>query len=34
MPIRQVALIRIKDGKRELVQQVAPDPSLIPTPKL
>lgn len=34
MPIRQVALIRIKSGGRELVRQEAPDPSLIPTPKL
>lgn len=34
MPVREVTLIRVKDGKRDLVGQPAPDASLIPAPKM
>jgi hypothetical protein len=34
MPIREVALVRIVGGGRELVEQVAPDPATIPAPKM
>jgi branched-chain amino acid transport system substrate-binding protein len=34
IPIRQVALIKIVQGQRQLVRQEAPDAALIPTPKL
>lgn len=34
MPVRQVSLIRVKGGKRELVGQPSPDPALIPKPRM
>lgn len=34
MPIREVSLIRVKDGKRELIGQFMPDPALIPAPRM
>ena len=34
MPVREVTLIRVKEGKRDLVGQAAPDASLIPAPKM
>jgi branched-chain amino acid transport system substrate-binding protein len=34
VPLRQVSLIKIVKGGRELVLQEAPDPALIPAPKL
>ncbi len=34
MPVRQVSLIRVKDGGRELVGQPSPDPALIPEPRM
>lgn len=34
MPVRQVSLVRVKDGGRELVGQPAPDPALIPPPRM
>jgi branched-chain amino acid transport system substrate-binding protein len=34
MPIREVALVRIVGGGRELVEQVAPDAATIPAPKM
>ncbi|MCB2129538.1 MAG: ABC transporter substrate-binding protein [Rhodobacteraceae bacterium] len=34
MPVRQVSLVRIKGGQRELVGQPSPDPALIPAPRM
>ncbi|MEI4195320.1 ABC transporter substrate-binding protein [Roseovarius sp. E0-M6] len=34
MPVREVSLVRVKDGKRELVAQPTPDPDLIPAPRM
>ncbi len=34
MPVRQVSLIRVKGGERELVGQPAPDAALIPAPRM
>ncbi len=34
MPIRQVSLIRVKGGDRELVGQPTPDAALIPAPRM
>lgn len=34
MPVRQVSIIRVKGGERELVGQPAPDPALIPAPRM
>jgi branched-chain amino acid transport system substrate-binding protein len=34
MPVREVTLVRVKGGTRELVGQPAPDPALIPAPRL
>lgn len=34
MPVRQVSLVRVKDGERELVGQPAPDAALIPAPNM
>lgn len=34
MPLRQVSLIRVKDGARELVGQTAPTVDLIPAPRM
>ena len=34
MPVREVTLIRIKDGERELVGQPAPTASLVPDPRM
>ncbi len=34
MPVREVSLVRVKDGKRELVGQPSPDASLIPAPRM
>ena len=34
MPVREVTLIRVKDGERELVGQPSPTASLIPEPRL
>ena len=34
MPVRQVTLIRVKDGNRELVAQPSPTPSLVPAPRM
>lgn len=34
MPVRQVSLVRIKGGQRELVGQPSPDPALIPPPRM
>ncbi|MBS9718762.1 ABC transporter substrate-binding protein [Pseudohalocynthiibacter aestuariivivens] len=34
MPVREVTLIRVKDGARELVGQPSPDASLIPAPRM
>jgi branched-chain amino acid transport system substrate-binding protein len=34
MPIRQVAVVRISGGQRVLVEQVSPDPALIPKPRM
>jgi branched-chain amino acid transport system substrate-binding protein len=33
-PTRPVAVIRIHDGKRELVSRESPDPSIVPAPRL
>lgn len=32
MPIRDVYLVRIEDGQRELLDQVSPDPDEVPEP--
>lgn len=34
MPVRQVTLVRVKDGGRELVAQPSPDPALIPPARM
>lgn len=34
MPVREVSLVRVKSGERELVGQPAPDASLIPEPRM
>lgn len=34
MPVRQVSLIRVTDGERELLGQPSPDAALIPTPRM
>ncbi|WP_428649474.1 ABC transporter substrate-binding protein [Roseibium sp.] len=34
MPVRQVSLVRVTEGARELVAQPTPDPSLIPEPRM
>ncbi|WP_421930221.1 hypothetical protein [Nitratireductor rhodophyticola] len=34
MPLREVSLIRVKDGGRELIGQPTPDASLIPEPRV
>ena len=34
MPVREVSLVRVKSGARELVGQPAPDASLIPAPRM
>ncbi len=34
MPVRQVTLIRVKDGERELVGQPSPNSALIPMPRM
>ncbi len=34
MPVRQVTLIRVKGGERELVGQPSPDPALVPAPRM
>ena len=34
MPVRQVTLVRVAGGERELVGQPAPDPALIPAPRM
>ena len=34
MPIRQVSIIRITGGARELIGQPAPDTALIPAPRM
>lgn len=34
MPVREVSLVRVKDGERELVAQPTPDPDLIPAPRM
>ncbi len=34
MPVRQVSLVRVKGGARELVGQPAPDAALIPAPRM
>ncbi len=34
MPLRQVALIRIRDGRREFLRQTSPDAKLVPAPKM
>lgn len=34
MPVRQVSLVRVKNGARELVRQPSPDPALIPPPRM
>lgn len=34
MPMRQVSLVRVSGGKRELVGQPSPDPALIPAPRM
>ena len=34
MPVRQVSLIRVKGGERELVAQPAPTASLVPAPRM
>jgi len=34
MPVRQVSLIRVKDGGRELVGQPSPTASLVPAPRM
>ena len=34
MPVRQVSLVRVKGGERELVGQPSPDASLIPAPRM
>jgi len=34
MPVRQVSIIRVKEGARELVGQPAPDTALIPAPRM
>ncbi len=34
MPVREVTLIRVKDGARELVGQPSPDAALIPAPRM
>src|SRR5262249_60502191 len=33
-PTRPVAVIRIHDGKRELVSRESPDPAIVPAPRL
>lgn len=34
MPVRQVSLIRVKSGERELVGQPSPDAALVPAPRM
>ena len=34
MPLRQVALIKVKNGKRELIEIKSPDKNLVPTPRM
>ncbi|SNT76744.1 ABC transporter substrate-binding protein [Paracoccus seriniphilus] len=34
MPVRQVSLVRVNQGARELVSQPTPDPALIPAPRM
>lgn len=34
MPVREVSLVRVKSGERELVGQPTPDPALIPAPRM
>ena len=34
MPLRQVALIRVTNGKRELIEMKAPDADLVPAPRM
>ncbi|MGI9463399.1 MAG: ABC transporter substrate-binding protein, partial [Aestuariivirgaceae bacterium] len=34
MPVRQVTLIRVKEGKRELVGQPSPTADLVPPPRM
>ena len=34
MPVRQVSLVRVKGGERELVGQPSPDAALIPAPRM
>lgn len=34
IPLRQVAIVRLQGGKRTLVLQAAPDPALIPKPRM
>jgi len=34
MPLRQVALIKVKNGKRELVEMKSPDAALVPAPRM
>jgi len=34
MPVRQVSLIRVTDGQRELLGQPSPDPALVPAPRM
>ena len=34
MPVRQVSLIRVKGGDRELVAQPSPTASLVPAPRM
>ena len=34
MPVRQVSLVKVVGGKRELVGQPSPDPALIPKPRM
>lgn len=34
VPIREVAIVRIEDGNRQLVRQASPDATLVPEPRL
>jgi hypothetical protein len=34
MPLRQVALIRVKSGGRELLELKSPDAKLVPEPRM
>ncbi len=34
MPLRQVALIQVKDGERELVEMKAPEADLVPEARM